>query len=287
TVTLSANFLSTTINGTLVFSAALKTLNAANTLMVAGDTLRVKKSADPINTGLTSTWTHGSNSLTLSSSPTMLVDDCGSAYTFAQEWTSTWTSTSWSTFHSDGYNSSWNTNIESVSGLTGGKRLRMQWYWGYGGGTLSSTVITNYAAQKAAMDGNHVVYYRTLLQTLDLSNYTRISAWMSVTNSYPSYFGTVKLRLCSDAYGQTPVATFTIPNKSTWLPTVLTNMVNGVETPIGSGINSISIAVEGISLPASRSTLGNNPQLAFYMDNMIACLPASNASAWKPCRLKP
>mgnify|MGYP000991569954 CR=1 FL=1 len=60
-------------NGT---SWALAKLTVAGITASAGDTIRVAKTADPVDTGLTATWTDDTTTIVTSSNVTKIIDDC-------------------------------------------------------------------------------------------------------------------------------------------------------------------------------------------------------------------
>lgn len=122
-------------------------------------------------------------------------------------------------------------------------------------GALTGTQMSatgSYAGTKAA--------YKTLASTLDLSAFQQISLWYR----YDSGSYDVKLSLCSDASGDTPVNEVALPrtHAGVWRPIVL-----NTGAALGSAINSIAL----------RSVAGGAAGVTIA--NVTACKAAASADS--------
>lgn len=99
-----------------------------------------------------------------------------------------------------------------------------------------------------------------LPSTVDASGYERVSFWFRTNIDRAA--GVFELRLCSDTTGDTPVHTIPIPalEANIFLPVLWDN--GGA---LSSNINSVSVAI--LSDPGTPIV---------YVDNIVACLPASD-----------
>ena len=181
--------------------------------------VRVKKSPDPINTGLTSSWTSLSNQVTLSGTVANLIATCDSSETG-------WSGVTNSTF---AFNAS-----SSTTGITRCK---------------TGTACVKFDVQIAFSTGK--IGYRTLSSTQDLSSYQSICFWLCVNNTSLNLSTDLSINLCSDSSGDTPLLTLPVksvtvggdgpPNGAAagfWTPVVCTH-----STTLPSGVNSISFTL--------------------------------------------
>lgn len=124
--------------------------------------------------------------------------------------------------------------------------------------TLQSRLCTR-ASATGSYAGTKLAY-KTLASTLDLSGFQQISLWY--------YYGSgsydIKLSLCSDANGDTPVNEITLPrtHAGVWRPLVL-----NTGAALGSSINSIAL----------RSVSGGAAEVGII--NVTACKAAASADS--------
>jgi len=143
---------------------------------------------------------------------------------------------------------------------------------GAGDVTVTLTAATSAAKEgaycmKLAFDsspqtGIMQAYYAT--GELDLSAYQKLSFWFY--NSGVVTAGTIRIALCSDVAGATPVDYFDIPAIPVawyWLPVTLTKSGGG---NLGSSIKSIAFYTD--------SAVTGLASKYFYVDNFIACTTA-------------
>ncbi|NBO09649.1 MAG: hypothetical protein EBV30_09995, partial [Actinobacteria bacterium] len=240
-VTLNKVAIGTSSNATIVFSSAIKTLNGIGSKVAAGDTVRIKKSPDALSVGQNVTWTLGSQSVTLATPVNVTLDNCDSMW-------SNGASIPGQYVYTYGLSSAPATNAQHVkwtilqatdSVAQGNNSL----YFAIRSYVGASTTSAAYSAFKTATDGTYTVFYKDLGQTIDLTNYQQISMWCA--NSFTTgNVGTMKLCLCSDAYGAVVENSFTIPNRG-WGALVFDN-----GAPLSSKVRSISIRIENRVGPA-------------------------------------
>jgi hypothetical protein len=99
--------------------------------------------------------------------------------------------------------------------------------------------------------------------TLNLSGYQQVSFWIQQTSGTLATQGSLRLQLCSDSLGQTPVNTISIPAVvvlNRWQPVTV-----DLATNLGSNINSIALFV--------NTDLGAQ---TIILSNIIACKAASS-----------
>lgn len=282
-ITLSENVVASTVNGTLIFSAAFKTLSAGAAAAGPGDTVRIKRSKDPVNTGITGTWTHLGTQIALSEPATVTLDNCDVAWAYAGERSASYFSNVLNT-RTTSYLPSWNLVVDTATAAQGTGRLRLQWYW------PARASSANLSAQNAALasfaadvNGSFTLLYQNFASPLDLTNSSRLSMWYSNTWPAKADFGTMKLELCTEHDGVGPVGAVIMPYQSQWSPRVLTNYVNGVETAIGAVVKSIRVYIDGMNLSSTYTDYNSSTSVTqewnLYLDNIVACLPDSNPKA--------
>lgn len=138
---------------------------------------------------------------------------------------------------------------------------------------VTSSIITNdqkegaeclSLAVAAGFTTGLAAYYAT--GTLDLSGYQQLSFWIKQTSGTLGAAGSVRLRLCTDTAGATPVHDVGIPyigKSSNWQPVVV-----DLATNLNSAIKSISFDV-----------VTDNGAQTFQIDNIIACKASSSADS--------
>ena len=210
---------------------AWKTITSGATAarIAPGDIVKIAKSPAPtILGGATghATWTNLSKTVTLADAQTATIDLCESAWTAG---------------------AGGDVTVAATGVATTAKE-----------GSYCMKLTFDAAPQASIMEA----YKAT--GTLDLSAYQKISFW--IQNSGAVTAGTLRIALCSDNAGATPVDYFyipAIPSTARWLPLTLTKSGGG---NLGSSIQSIALytdsAVTGL---ASKFV---------YLDDIIACTTA-------------
>jgi len=200
------------------------TLGATAARIVPGDIIRIAKSPAPTAlAGTTATWTNLSKTVTLNTAETANIDLCETAWTA---------------------NGSGDVTVTRTSTITEGKE-----------GSYSMSFSFDAAVQTSTMQA----YYQ--ISDTDFSAYQKMSFW--IYNQGAVTAGTLRIALCSDTAGATPVDYFDIPaNPSTsqWMPLTLTK----------SGGGNLGASIQSIALYTNSAVTGLASKL-FYVDDFIAC----------------
>lgn len=213
------------------WAQAWKTINGATAAkgVAAGDTIRVAKSPDPTSLGQTALWTNLSRDVVLQTGPVVAeIDYCEST---AANWTAS-------------------SNVTLTDDTS---QYKM------GANSLKVAVAVGFTTGKAA--------YRDFGagNEKDLSGYQQISFWLRNSAAIAAA-GYVKIKLCSDASGDTPVNTFSlpaIPSTNSWVPITI-----DTGSALGNSIRSIAVYID--------TDFG---AVDLYLDDIIACKAPSSADS--------
>lgn len=137
----------------------------------------------------------------------------------------------------------------------------------------TETSIYQYGSRAVTIGGSTtgtgVLAYKALTSPVTLNSaYTRISFLAQYAGTD---VGTIRLNLCSDSLGQTPLYSVTIPYVSYW------SYVSYSLCPIVSDVGAMSGTVNSISV--ERMTSGSSSGMSLTLDNIVVCKPASDSSA--------
>ena len=231
------------------WGTAFKTFAAGPTVakgLLAGDTIRVAKSPDPVSIG-TATWTSRkvSNSITFDSPVSKTIDLCKAG----------WASSVGTV-----------TNNQSTAAVTEAVF-----------GSNSPTCVQNVLSANSGK-----VLYKNLGSVQDFSAYQQVSLWVRCTVALDlSGANNMTVALCSDTLGATAVNTLTFPKFSmaagTWYPIVIDN-----GSALGSNIQSVSINTGAMTITGTLyiDEIFATPAGGLTLWSLIG----DNDSAWYPIK---
>ena len=199
------------------------TLGATAARIVPSDIVRIAKSPAPVSLGTTGIWTNLSKTVTLGAVQTLNIDLCETAWTA---------------------NGSGDTTVTRIAVATDGKE-----------GSYCMKLAFDASPQTSIMQA----YYQ--ISDTDFSSYQKISFW--IRNSGAITAGTLRIVLCSDTAGATPVDYFDIPANPSiqrWVPLTLTKSGGG---NLGASIQSIALYTD--------SAITGLASKYIYVDDFIAC----------------
>lgn len=209
------------------FATRKRSIQSGAPSLAAGDVARFISSPDPTSLGINATWTNKSATVTLASSLTQLITNCGTNWTPSTNVTSA---------------------VDTGVYREGTSSIKLD---------IANAFTTGLAA-----------YFAT--GALDLSAYRQLSFWFRVGSGgsvFPA--NTVRIDLCSDVAGTTPVDSFTIPfsnpgSTERWIPVTIDKGAT-----LGASIQSIALNVLV------------DPGFAFtvYLDDFIAVKDSTSADS--------
>jgi hypothetical protein len=216
--------------------------------IVAGDSVRIAKSPDPVNTGINATWVSKQKYITLASALTQLVDDCESGWTQQTNCTVTYDTTLYK---------------------SGSKSLKM---------VTSGSFTTGKLAQLTSGVNGGTGY--------TLSAYQQLSFWLYSTAAIAA--NVLQIILYSDVACTSVLATFNVPQvigTATWYPltvdlgsSISGTTVKGIAVSAASTFASQTVYIDNINVCYAPATAG-----AITLQSLLSQNNAvGNTEGWYP-----